>query len=237
MKKTKIDFNKLCLSKQPSKRQIAASHAACPYNIIQKLSDDPNSYVRALVAKNPNVTVDILEKLSKDKEERVVAAVAENKKSTKDILENIFNNYGKNKYILMCLARNIFIPEEIIFKIIKSYAINNRYVASEIIKRSNVKPKMLDMLAESKHSRIRYHVAKCKKSSPKTLAKLADDKDLSIRIMVADNTKTPVKSLAKLSNDKFSWVRLCVARNKNITKDILSALSVDNELQIRKSTL
>lgn len=80
----------------PEMREWVAHNKTIPESIIRKLSSDPDSKVRYIIASRRKTPDDVKEMLSKDEDESVRMAIANNKKTSKKILEGMLNDDWKN---------------------------------------------------------------------------------------------------------------------------------------------
>ena len=87
-----------------------ASSPNTPKEILEKLSNDEDFYVRACVAQNSNSSEEVLEKLSNDEDFRVRAYVALNPNTSEEILKKLMDD---GKYIYECVCSNTNLTETI----------------------------------------------------------------------------------------------------------------------------
>lgn len=86
-------------------------------DVLVKLSEDENKFIRYTVAKNNNTPIDILIKLSKDENECIRCAVAGNNNTPIDVLTKLSED--KDQYVRYAVARNNSTPIGILTKLSK----------------------------------------------------------------------------------------------------------------------
>ncbi len=91
----------------------------------------------------------------------------------------------------------------------------------------------LDELASSVWAKVRFYVAKNKKTNPRTLHLLAQDKDAEVRIAVSHNDNTEKESLVLLANDEDA-ARVGAARNRNTPPESIEKLAKDRDRYVRR---
>ena len=207
------DFVVLILDAEPSPQVLA------------KLSNDENVYVRQGVASNTAMPPEALANLSNDEDEYVRWGVAINTATPPEVLANLSDD--ESVYIRKGVAGNKATPPELLANLSDDDA-----VRQVVAKNTATPPEVLANLSDD--DAVRKFVVKNTATPPELLTKLSDDDDDAVREGVASNTATPREVLAKLSNDESVHVRQCVASNTATPREVLAKLSDDEYVNIRQ---
>lgn len=107
----------------------------------------------------------------------------------------------------------------------------------EVAQRENLRPTMLEKLANDPHYRVRETLAANRTVPVAILKQLADDEDSSVRIKVAYNPNTPIKVLLHMvrHNPYDTFARQALAHRRDATPQILEELSHEEDQYVLKA--
>lgn len=90
-----------------------------------------------------------------------------------------------------------------------------------------------NIMAASKHDRVRQNIAHNLSTPARVLERLAGDNNADVRIHVADNPSTPARVLEVFANDDDANTRMYVAGNPNTPEPVLERLAIDKNVNVR----
>jgi len=124
-------------------------------DVLAKLAEDEDEYVRWYVARNPNTSPEILAQLASDDDEDVRASVAKNPNTLLEVLTKLAED--KVADVRWAVAENPNTPLEILAKLADDESNTVRYL---VAKNPNTPPEVLAKLAKDDDEDVRYVVAK-----------------------------------------------------------------------------
>ncbi len=210
-------------------RGKVASNSEISSELLEKLANDDDWYVRREAAENLKAPVKLLKKLAKDKEPEVHRGVAENSNTPSDLLNKLSND--KYLYVRSSVASNSKTPEETLTKLTCE---EDEFLLHELSKNPNLSEDILIKL--SKKEDDDKYILMGISENPKTPISLLEQliKDDELIQSVAKNTALPIKFLEKLSHSNDVWVRANVAKNKSTPIAVLEVLTGDKDKSVRE---
>ena len=115
----------------PNERVNLAADPNTSTEILTRLSEDEDSWVRWGVAENPNTPAEILNRLSKDKDQEVRWGVAENPNTPAEILNRLSKDQGS--HVRWGVTKNLHAPIEVLARLSKDEDPNVRFAAQQAL--------------------------------------------------------------------------------------------------------
>lgn len=210
-----------------SRREIA--NKTDDVYLLQQLSEDEDSGIRASVARNQHTPIDILLKLAEDP----IIPVRENLMMRDEVLPLevqmalAYNTPGLRKLLLQYEG----VDTEII-----NLLSNDEFPA--VRKMAAIKSRLSDenkiRLSNDKDKYVRYELAKNRRLPLDIVVKLSTDDYDAVRIVIAGRQDTPAEILDNMSYDDFESVRSMVAYNKNTPVATLKRLLKDKSERVQR---
>ncbi|MCY4371337.1 MAG: HEAT repeat domain-containing protein [bacterium] len=210
-------------------RAAVASNPATPVHVLVRLSDDPESLVRTMVAANLNTPVDVVVALAlnPDNSKRVRAGAAHNPNTPPDVLEQLAASAEPR-------ARPGAPGATLDL-------ISNWEVCSELADNPATPADVLARLAGDSDALIRRSVAKNSNTYPDLVEQLAQDPDQGVRSSAAHllgnrfriALDAPAAMLIPLAASPHPHVRRETAKHPNTPADVVARLAQDPHPDVR----
>lgn len=238
--------DKLLIKKQKLER---ASNPETESEILDELSDFPDSDVQQKIADNPNASLDTLMKLAGSgfnvhKHPLITKlSIMPNQGMHPLLHPHLISDKDpeiasrKLQNVLTFANHSAVSPESL--RILSKHP--NVKIVSAVIKSPSITPELLFSLADHMSSYVRSLIARHSLTSPILLSRMEKNSaglpSKPERGIIASNLKCDSKTLDNLANDSHSWVRRCVAKNPNTDPGTLSRLAFDDNAFVRVSVL
>ena len=196
--------------------------------MLSSLSNEKSSYVRSLVAKNPNTSAETLVKLSDDADFGVQSEVGRNPNAPSETLVKLSSS--SNIAVRYDVAQNPSTPLEILDKLSDETTIG---IKSKVGKNPSASRAILEKLASDRSVPVRAAVAENPNTPEDLLETLANDSRRDVKISVIINPKISERLMMKLANDEDRQVRQSVAATRGISMKIIEKLLNDPEPSVR----
>ena len=210
------------------KTSIASSETT-PTQVLDKLAQDKNPYVRGTVAENGSASPETLMRLAQDKNLDVRGSVALNGSAPPEALARLA--LDRNNNVREAVAGHASTPPEVLVKLAQD---RDPYVRYAVADNPKIPPEALVLMAKDRDEETRAMVADNDSTPPETLAQLAQDRNDDVRAAVASNRSTPPETLIELARDKDSYIRAEVAFNRSAPPETLVKLAQDRDILVRK---
>ncbi len=225
--RTDKKLDKLVDSDDYSKREEAVNKG---YG-IDKLINDPNSKVRALIAYLYGNDKEVISKLINDPSPEVRGHIAQKCGADNEVLNKLVND--ENSLVRLGVAYGCNGNMQILSKLVNDPYYHTRMWIAQ--KYCDNKP-LIDILINDKNWKVRNEIA-AHTNTVEYIKKLSKDEDGEVRCSIAKNDKTPIDVLEILATDDNVNVRMTVAHNDNITENIFRMLFKDKERCVREAIL
>ena len=196
-----------------------------PADVLVRMSEDSDEYVRQNVADNPNTPASVLVRMSEDPDEGVRWGVARNPNTPISVLVRMSED--SNKWVREGVALNRSTPASVLVRLAED---SNDLVRQIVAQNPNTPADVLVRMSEDSDKYVRHGVALNPNTPASVLARMSEDSDEEIRRSVAKNRSTPASVLARLAEDSDKYVRQYVAQNPNTPADILARMKKDNSI-------
>ncbi len=251
-------IRKWASSQEVSTREKAALNPEAPPEILERLAEDEEWWIRACVCKNENAPVHVLRKLSKDPRPEVRSWASANEQTPHGALERLAEE--GTYHTLLMLAGNGAAPPRVVKRLVADPNNDVRDTASE---HPNLPEGLLELmrragrdadltnrpseeggepLSESERERLmeagpfgQRLVALNPSTPPDVLGRLAENAHWYGRVGVAKSTMTPEETVRKLATDDDYEVRWTVASRPDAPKEVLSQLAEDEKRRVRSA--
>ncbi|MBD2612657.1 hypothetical protein H6G94_15490 [Nostoc punctiforme FACHB-252] len=154
--------------------------------LLEKLASDKRASVRLLVASHPSTPAKILEKLAQDKDKDITLKASKNRNANSTVLEFYAESLVKQCQLVSISNVQFYVRD-----------------AVELVKRSDITPKVLENLLPMNSYDVFKAIASSPNTPPSILLALTDYKapssvDIHFLISLAKNRNTPSEGLEKL---------------------------------------
>lgn len=181
----------------PSNQQLSYAGKTRDVDLLERLSENEDEFIRSTIAKNEATPAEILEKLSKDSSWYVRSSVAKNKSCSEDLLERLSTD--DNGSVRDTVARYSTNPDTLA----KLAEDADSGIRSSVARNPAASAKTLAKLSDESSHIIREGVAGNPSADARTLEKLASDELKNVRYAVSKNPS--FKDTRKMSS---SWEKL-----------------------------
>lgn len=210
----------LSFDKSSRVRAQVASHKNSGHILLQRLADDENEDVRYSVAGNPNTNHETLVKLSEDNGEAfILACVALNKSTPVKVLERL-SDLEDGVYV----TQNPSTPWDVLRDIYSKC--DNPRILLNIANNPNtineIRTKIFDKLILSKDKFLLRDLAGSDKINHKSIVKLFKNEDILVRLNVAVNELCPKKTSEEIIKSVFNELEVGSADSGFLEKIISS---------------
>ncbi len=209
-------------------RQIVASNRFTPTDSLEKLADDQNIVVRCNVTKNKSTPSKVLFKLVNDSSNIVKAC---NPKTSPYILSQLACEGDKN--ILYELVENPSTPTETIEKIYYNYKDKYPYIVYMLADHHNLPLNILNVFLSENDDKLVRKILSNPSIPLEILKKFAFSKDYYIKLAIASNESTPKEILETLFCENDSYINREIAGNSNTPINILIKLCNEKDEYIK----
>lgn len=170
------------------------------------IEQDPDSRIRAQVARVSQTPVNVVRSLVHDPSEEVRIALAQTRKEPEIITTLLRDRFGSVRYAALSQAARVGIelPPETIAKLA---ADQSPIIRAMIAKDPKTPPEFLENLSNDPEWNVREEIAKNRSTPPQVLQNLSNDPDWKIRLRIAKNESTPRQVLANMVSDENYWVQ------------------------------
>lgn len=210
--------NKMASMRTEAARELFAESDRTPVAVLEGLSTDKRSSLRAAVAGNLSAPLHVLSRLAQDSSAEVRLAVMANARAPRELAASIAeallassNDLALHSVLVELERRPVLVVPD-----------GPMEDALDRLSKSRVRDPDLRRYAARHH-----HTGVC------ALERLAKSKDADVRIAVSRNPRTPLSILEALADDNEAAVRQSVARNELLSHDTLNTLLLDDDLDVR----
>ena len=227
-----------------------------PKSILERLAEDTDFEVRAVVASNPSTPATVLEQLANDKTLEVSQRVGGNKSTPAAVIEQLANDQQYDVY--SSVTRNPLTPAAVLERLAmhefwdvrRSVATNpstssevlgqlasdqNNKVRNSAAENPSTPTAILERLERVERGNIRSSVLKNPSMPAAVLEQQAANEDKEVRSSVAKNPSTPAVLLERLAVEKTLSVCCSIANNPSTPTATLGQIARDQRKDIRSS--
>lgn len=181
-------------------RALLAQDPSAPAELLARLAEDKEPFVRERVADNPNTSRDTLDRLAGDSFVCVNKSVARNPSTSAETLERLaqYDNGDSDSsaHVRRKAAKNPNMPVASLVKLADDKVPYVRHAAAT---NPNTPTGTLNRLAQDGYASVRANVAGNPNTPAETLERLADDEEPDVQESVAGNPSTPAGTLYHLA--------------------------------------
>ena len=210
-------------------RQGVAGNTSTPPSILTHLAQAPEWYVRQGVAGNANTPPSVLIHLVQDPKWYVRQGVARNVNTPPSVLVHLVQD--PDVYVRREVAWNVNTPPSVLARLAQD---PNVWVRQWVVRNVNTPPSVLTRLAQDPNADVRQEVAGNIHTPPAVLTHLAQDPKWDVRQGVAANVNTSPAVLTRLARDPEAYVRQGIAANVNTPPSVLTRLAQDPDTRVRQ---
>ncbi|WP_058593743.1 hypothetical protein [Leucobacter chromiiresistens] len=199
-------------------RELFAESDRTPVVVLEGLSTDRRSYLRAAVAANRSAPLHVLSRLAQDSLADVRLAVMANPLVPSELAASIAEE-------LLASSENLDL-HSVVLEVEQrpDLAVPDGLMEAALARLSKSRVRDPD---------LRYYAAMHQRTGISTLERLAKSKDADVRMAVSENPRTPQSVLEALALDADAEVRRAVACNDRLPQDLLNALLLDDDVDVR----
>ncbi|WP_066215663.1 hypothetical protein [Arthrobacter woluwensis] len=210
--------NKMASTRAEAARVLFAESARTPAAVLEALSTDKRTHLRAAVAGNPSTPQHVLSRLAQDSSTDVRLGVMTNPQSPTELAAPIAE-------ALLATSEDHDLHAVLV-------DLSGR---PELAVPDGLVEDALDRLSKSRvrDPDLRHYVAGHPRTGIGTMERLGKSRDAEVRIAVSENPHIPQSALEGMSRDEDASVRRAVARNDRLSQDLLNALLLDDDLDVR----
>ncbi len=216
-------LEQLSLDRKSVVRAAVAANPKTPAWVLAKLAKDSSSNwdVRGNVASNSNTEPHVLEQLAEDFVESIRCSVAKNPSTPIPVLERLSKE--RSKHVLGCLAENVNTPVSVLVALSQS---TDKSIRERVAKHTSTPTDILAKLASDSDLQVLSEVAKNKNTRFSVLAEMS-------AVLAGANPNVPATTLRNLAKVGDVNVRGVIAENPNAPVDLLVQLAADPEFFVR----
>ncbi|NHI94004.1 MAG: hypothetical protein EAX96_16060 [Candidatus Lokiarchaeota archaeon] len=179
-----------------------ASKNKLTQEIIHKLVNTKNKYVKRIIAMRSDLLKDTIKKLSEDESRWVRETLAENKILDESTIQKLAKD--ENPSVRKSIAFRNDLNSELIKKLAED---KNIIVRDAIARKENLPDEIIQKFAEDDKFSIRAVIAERKDLSINLIEKLSRDEHRFVRESIASRRDLPNEIILRLENDENSEVR------------------------------
>ena len=210
-------------------RSLVAKNPNTSPETLTKLANEDDYEVQLVVGKNPNTPIQALTKLSSSIYVYVQHSVAENPSTPAEILEKFSNE--KSSGIKVSVAKNPNASRAILEKLASDYW---PVVRSAVAENTSTPEDLLETLANDSRLDVKISVIMNPKISERLMMILASDENRQVRQSVAGSRKISMKIIEKLLNDPEPSVRVYLTLNEDLPFEVFEKLANDENTDVRR---
>lgn len=209
---------KMASMRTEAARELFAESDRTPVVVLEGLSTDRRSYLRAAVAANRSAPLHVLSRLAQDSSADVRLAVMANPLVPSGLAASIAEE-------LLASSENLDLHSVVV----------EAEQRPDLAVPDGVMEDALDRLSKSRvrDPDLRHYAAMHHRTGISTLERLAKSKDSDVRMAVSENPRTPQSVLEALALDADAEIRRAVACNDRLPQDLLNALLLDDDVDVR----
>ena len=213
-------------------RRKIALRTDLPEDMIRKLADDEDEYVRSNISNARNLPEDIVRKFANDNIPTVRISIANNSNLSEDLIRKLAEDTDGR--VRKVIAKHPSLPEDLIRKLAED---REEWVKIEISQRPSLPEDLIRKIAEDKSELVRYNISYRHKLPEDVARKLAEDESEAIRQTISENPSLPEDLVKKLAKDESRSVRYAIASRKDLPEDLIRKLANDEDKDVRKEIL